>query len=172
MVLYPSGLRERSAKPSFIGSNPIGTFILTLSCNGNSKRNRQLGHTECRFSVFKPLVLQCHETQLRFFSVTSFVIWMLVWLLIWRTVLNRWETVLQTVPLYILILRVAVLSYTVCSYKELICWMDHSGNLVHNGNMIPSSVALTILPGIQQKYVSGISFLLICHFYVFRSTAM
>ena len=31
MVLYPSGLRERSAKPSFIGSNPIGTFNLTFT---------------------------------------------------------------------------------------------------------------------------------------------
>ena len=171
MVLYPSGLRERSAKPSFIGSNPIGTFILTLSCNGNSKRIRQLGIQNAGFLFLNTLSFNVIRLSWGF-SVTSVVIWMLVWLLVWRTDLSQWKTVLQTVPLYILILRVAVLSYIVCSYKELIRWMDHSGNFVHNGNMIPSSVALTILPGIQQKYVFWISFLLICHFYVFRSTAM
>ena len=30
MVSYPSGLRERSAKPSFSGSNPLDTYIVSL----------------------------------------------------------------------------------------------------------------------------------------------
>ena len=33
MVLYPSGLRAWSAKPSFSGSNPLGTFFSFFSVN-------------------------------------------------------------------------------------------------------------------------------------------
>ena len=34
-MLYPSGLRGRSAKPLFTGSNPVGTFRIT-PCNTGS----------------------------------------------------------------------------------------------------------------------------------------
>lgn len=52
MVLYPSGLRERSAKPSFIGSNPIGTFNVTSMLIQLWRRKLHLKHSDAVF-VFR-----------------------------------------------------------------------------------------------------------------------